>query len=221
MPPSKRDVRATYERIADSFATTRRTVWPEAKAFIESLIPRSRVLDVGSGNGRHSIALARHGHASIAVDFSRRLLAIGRRDADRPAVSREIAWVEGEATQLPFRDTTFDAAVCVAVLHHLPDEEERISAVVELRRVLRRGAPLFLSAWSRDEPRFRSFPSTKAEGSGDVEVPWTMPDGSVVPRFYHLFREGELERLIIESGLHGERFFRGAGNWFALARTNG
>ena len=36
-----------------------------------------------------------------------------------------------------------------------------------------------------------------------------------------LFQEGELERLIIGSGLHGERFFHGAGNWFAQARSNG
>src|SRR2546425_1134798 len=95
-----------------------------------------------------------------------------------------------------------------------------VRSFIELRRVLRRGAPVFLSVWSREQPRFQSIPPAP-EIDGDVEVPWTMPDKTVVPRFYHLFQRGELERLIIGSGLHGERFFPGAGNWFAEARSNG
>jgi len=34
-------------------------------------------------------------------------------------------------------------------------------------------------------------------------------------------RSGELEQTIIESGLHGERFFHSSGNWFALATKHG
>jgi len=92
--------------------------------------------------------------------------------------------------------------------------------LTELQRVLRRRAPVFVSVWAREQPRFQSVLAA-SEGDGDVEVPWTMPDKTSVPRFYHLFQKGELERLIIGSGLHGERFFSGAGNWFAQARSNG
>ncbi len=131
-----------------------------------------------------------------------------------------IDWVGGEATKLPFRNASFDAGLCIAVLHHLPLESDRLGALTELQRVLRRQAPVLVSVWAREQPRFE-FGLAAPEDDGDVEVPWTMPDKTSVPRFYHLFQQGELERLIIGSGLHGERFFPGAGNWFVQARSNG
>ena len=222
MGPPKPAIRATYERIAESFAATRNRPWPEVEAFIDRLPADSRVLDLGCGNGRHAKLLAGRGHRVIGLDFSRRLLAIGRRDTTHEAYADRMSWIEGEATALPFRDSSFDASTCVAVLHHLPTSGDRVGALLELRRVLRVGALAFLSVWSREQPRFDSVAGSSLENrDGDVQVPWMMPVGSVVLRFYHVFREGELERLIIESGLHGERFFRGSGNYFALATNDG
>ncbi len=188
--------------------------------FIESLPRGARVLDVGAGHGRHTTVLAGRGDRAVALDFSRRLLLIGRAGERRTEDALRIDWVGGEATKLPFRDASFDAGLCIAVLHHLPVESDRIAALMELRRVLRRRAPVLVSVWAREQPRFQSMHAAP-EVDADVEVPWTMPDKTVVPRFYHLFQKGELERLIIGSGLHGERFFPGAGNWFAQARSNG
>jgi tRNA (uracil-5-)-methyltransferase TRM9 len=220
MGHSKAEIRATYERIADSFAATRREPWPEVRSFIESLPRASRVLDVGCGNGRHAKVLALAGHRAVALDFSRRLIAIGRGETRKDPRQLGIEWIEGDAASLPFEDASFGAALCVAVLHHLPTPEDRTATLSELRRVMRPGASAFVSVWARDQPRFESVLASHP-GDDDVEVPWRMPDGASVPRFYHLFREGELEQLIIESGLHGERFFRGAGNWFCWARADG
>jgi len=220
MVRTKADIRATYDRIAESFAARRREPWPEARLFIESLPRGSRVLDLGAGHGRHAALLADQGHRAVALDFSRRLLLIGRAGEPTKRDAVRIDWVGGEATKLPFRKASFDAGLCIAVLHHLPLESDRLAALTELQRVLRRRAPVFVSVWAREQPRFQSGIAAP-EGDGDVEVPWTMPDKTSVPRFYHLFQKGELERLIIGSGLHGERFFPGAGNWFAQARSNG
>ena len=215
MRPSKAAIRLTYEKIAESFAATRVRPWPEVLEFVGGLPADSRVLDLGCGNGRHAKIAAARGHRVVGLDFSRGLLSIGRREST-VAVRGGIGWIEGDAATLPLRDSSFDAAICVAVLHHVPTAEDRIALLAEVRRVLRPEARVFLTVWSKEQPRFEPFPD-----SVDVEVPWTMPDGSAVPRFYHLFREGELERLIIESGLHGESFFLRAGNWFALARRDG
>ena len=220
MVRTKAEIRATYDRIAESFAARRREPWPEVRSFIESLPRDARVLDLGAGNGRHAKILSHRGNQAVALDFSLPLLMIGRARERGTAEAMRIDWVGGEATKLPFRDASFDAGLCIAVLHHLPLETDRLAALGELRRVLRQQAPVFLSVWAREQPRFRSKLAAP-EISGDVDVPWTMPDKTVVSRFYHLFQEGELERLIIGSGLHGERFFPGAGNWFAQARSNG
>ncbi len=223
--PTKAAVRATYERIAEPFAASRAEPWPEVLSFTTSLPPDAQVVDVGCGNGRHARALAFAGHRVVAVDFARNLLVIGRRGSRGRTWGQQILWVQGDADRLPLRDGSVDAALCVAVLHHLPSVDERVGALREIRRVLRAGGRAFVSAWALDQPRFRKAIEARrhlpAGVRGDVEVPWTMPDGVVIPRYYHLFQKGELEDLIIESGLHGERFFRAPGNLFAEATSHG
>jgi ubiquinone/menaquinone biosynthesis C-methylase UbiE len=221
--PTKAGVRATYERIAESFSAARKEPWPEVLEFIASLSPRSRVLDLGCGNGRHVKALASRGHPVAAIDFSRSLLRLGRASLARKPFP--IHWVAADATALPLRDASVDAALCVAVLHHLPARGDRILALREIKRVLVQGGHMFASVWALDQPRFRERAEAQRdrppELRGDVEVPWTMPDGTIIPRFYHLFQEREMEELIIESGLHGETFFRSGGNWFGRATKHG
>src|SRR2546427_9451254 len=99
MGQTKADVRATYDRIAESFAARRREPWPEVQSFIETLPPGSRVLDLGAGNGRHAKILAGRGIRAVAVDFSRQLLMIGR-TGERDGHAMQVDWVGGEATKL-------------------------------------------------------------------------------------------------------------------------
>jgi len=222
---TKAGVRSTYERIAEPFAASREEPWPEVLSFASALPEPARIADVGCGNGRHARSLASSGHRVFAVDFARNLLLIGRRGSRGRVWGAHIAWIQAEATTLPLRDGSMDAAICVAVLHHLPSVEERVRALRELRRILASRGRLFVSVWALDQPRFRKAVEARRQlpsnVQGDVAVPWTMPDGVVIPRYYHLFQEGELEELIIESGLHGERFFRSPGNLFAEASSRG
>jgi tRNA (uracil-5-)-methyltransferase TRM9 len=220
MGRTKADVRATYDQIAESYAEARVEPWPDVMDFITDLPAGGLVLDIGSGHGRHSRPLALTGHRIVAIDLSRRLLSIGRKSTASSNEFRSIEWVGADATILPFPDATFDAALCIAVLHHLPSPKDRKLALSEMRRVLRPEGTAFISVWSIDDPNVASRLGGSPK-SPDVEIPWALPDGTSVPRPYHLFRDGELERLIIESGLDGERFFRGGGNWFALASPHG
>jgi len=225
VPPSRTSVRATYETIADSYAAARHVPWPEVAEFIDALPANRRVLDLGCGHGRHTAVLADRGHRVLSVDFSRRLLEIGRRTAARSGWGARIEWIEADAMAVPVRPRSADACVCAAVLHHLPSRDDRVAVLREIERILRPDGPAFLSAWAIDQPRFaaiaRQRVSYPPEVRGDVEIPWPMPDGSAVPRYYHLFQERELESLIIESGLEGETFFRSSGNVFAKARRRG
>jgi ubiquinone/menaquinone biosynthesis C-methylase UbiE len=154
------------------------------------------------------------GHDGIGVDFSRKLLEVGRVETSPAAVG----WIEADATRLPLRDRSVDAAMCIAVLHHLPTVEDRIAALAEIARVLRGGGRVLVSVWDRDHPRFLGVP---LDAQGDAEIPWTLPDGAKIGRYYHLFRDDEFLETIIASGLHGERFFCIAGNRFALATKHG
>lgn len=220
MDRSKASIRDTYERIAPSYAASRTRPWPDVLDFVAALPPRSSVLDLGCGHGRHVRPLAAAGHGVVGLDFSRRLLTIGRGTPPGPETRSLVEWILGEATALPFHDSSFDAATCVAVLHHLPSRDDRHAALAELRRVLRPGGRALFSVWARDDPYLRDVLGSESDAV-DVEIPWHLPDGVVVLRVYHLFQQGELERLIIDSGLRTERFFREAGNYFALATNDG
>jgi hypothetical protein len=89
---------------------------------------------------------------------------------------------------------------------------------MEIRRILVPRGRALVSVWDVDQPRFHEM---SRDSDRDVNVPWTMPDGVKIPRYYHLSTQEELEGLIIESGLHGERFFRASGNLFGRVSTHG
>jgi 2-polyprenyl-6-hydroxyphenyl methylase/3-demethylubiquinone-9 3-methyltransferase len=97
----------------------------------------SRCLDVGCGAGE---TYAQSIHSSAAsyqgVDVSARAVEIARSGGLD-------AQVIDDAAALPFADDTFDVAVCIEVLEHLFSPH---LAVAEIRRVLRPGGRLIVSA---------------------------------------------------------------------------
>jgi len=203
--PTRGEVARTYDAIADSYDATRTTPWPEVVEFESRLPQRLLVLDLACGSGRHTRILARR-HRTIGLDSARELLL--RAEKNEPKGT----YVVGDMVSLPFASDTFDAAVCVAAVHHLPSEGERLGALAELRRVLRPAGKALLTAWSLEDPR---FVDSASKGEADVWVPWRAGGPPGTMRFYHLFREGEFERLSLAAGFHGERFFESEGNWIA------
>jgi ubiquinone/menaquinone biosynthesis C-methylase UbiE len=98
-----------------------------------------RVLDVGCGSGAVTRDLARRvgpGGLAVGLDPSPALLAVARELAHEAGLGDRVAFREGDARRLPFADGSFDAAVCVTVLSHVPEGE---AAIPELVRVLRPG----------------------------------------------------------------------------------
>lgn len=90
------------------------------------------VLDVGTGTGRASIALARRGATVTGIDASVEMLAVAAERARAEAVA--VTFVPGDAHALAFADGAFDAVVCLRVLMHTPDWRR---ALAELCRVAR------------------------------------------------------------------------------------
>jgi SAM-dependent methyltransferase len=74
------------------------------------LEPGARVLDVGCGPGRHSVALAAAGLAVTGIDVSRRFLNIAASKAREAGVGA--SFFEVDARQMPF-DDEFDAVLSI------------------------------------------------------------------------------------------------------------
>lgn len=222
--PDRRDVRATYERIGEHFATTREYAWPEVESFVESVaaLQGSRAgvgLDLGCGNCRHAEVLAPHVDRVVGIDASRRLLDSGRdRAIDRGFVDR-LALVQADASTLALVDGCVDLAVYVATLHHLPTRTDRLASLDELARVLAPGGRALVSAWSTAHDRFEEA-SPDDEVGFDTTVDWTLPGGEVVERFYHIYAPAEFEADLEASGLSIADWEISSGNCYATVEPD-
>jgi demethylmenaquinone methyltransferase/2-methoxy-6-polyprenyl-1,4-benzoquinol methylase len=100
--------------------------------------PGQLVLDVATGTGLVAFGLARRGGCEVtALDQSLEMLAGARaRLSTDPSLADRIAFVHGEAEQLPFPDDHFDALTFTYLLRYVDD---RAATMRELARVVRPG----------------------------------------------------------------------------------
>ena len=212
--PSRADIRATYDEIADGFAATREYAWPEVVEFVETHAKGpDTALDIGCGNGRHSELLADHVNHVVGVDASRELLALARDRATERGWVESFRPVTGDAATLPLRDDAIDVAVYVATLHHLPTRSLRVESLRELGRVLGDDGRALVSAWSTEHDRFAEH-----DAGFDTTVDWTQPDGETVGRFYRIYDPTEFDADLERAGLTVEERVVSSGNCYATVR---
>ncbi len=116
------------------------------------LSSRSRVLDVGCGNGRDSAYFAQLGHEVWAVDTSRAAIDLCRKTY--PQLSIEFRHGDAEAIAASPGRPGFDAVYCRFVLHAMTDQEEAAFCRAS-RDLLVTGGRLFLECRSINDPLSR------------------------------------------------------------------
>jgi alkylated DNA repair dioxygenase AlkB/ubiquinone/menaquinone biosynthesis C-methylase UbiE len=186
-PATERDhVHAVYDAIATQWHHTRGkrgVLWPGATQFLQRLPPGSIVADCGCGDGKYFPAIFEAGNYVIGTDISRPLLETAfLKDNDAPSSIPDLRKVSphreylrdrpavavADCMSIPLRDRSCDAAICIAVMHHLSTKERRIRCVEELARVVRVGGMINIQAWAmeQDEGSRRRF------AGADVFVPF-------------------------------------------------
>jgi SAM-dependent methyltransferase len=208
----RQHVHDVYDAIAEHFSSTRYKPWPRVREFADQLPVGSLVADVGCGNGKN--LCLRDSCIFVGCDRSLNLLRI--------AAGQRLEVAGGDAMRTPFRDSAFDAAISIAVIHHFACEDRRVEAIAELGRIVKPGGQVLIYVWAVEQPpkknRVAVVPETASgsteppanpnttaaaavvEPTGDVFVPWEVHnkfdrEGTVYSRYYHLFRGGELEAL--------------------------
>ena len=151
-----------------------------------------RLLDIGCGFGRHSYEALRRGADVVSSDFSLpELLEVDGTVAamhelnDLPhGVSS--ASCNGDVTQLPFPDGSFDRIIASEILEHIDDD---VAALVELVRVLRPGGTFAATV-----------PATLPE-----KICWKITDEYHAPKVegghVRIYEKGELARRMEAAGL--------------------
>jgi ubiquinone/menaquinone biosynthesis C-methylase UbiE len=106
-----------------------------------NLTPGQKILDLGCGIGGATFPIAEVvGSTGLVagLDVSSALVEVARRRArDQPGIEFRV----GDACAIPYPDEFFDAARSERVFLYLPD---RLGAIAEMRRVVKRGGRIFL-----------------------------------------------------------------------------
>ena len=115
--------------------------WAPQVADAANITAGDRVLDVACGTGVVTREAADRVGATgtvTGIDINDGMLAVARR------VRPEIDWRQGDASELPFEDESFDVVTCQFSLMYFPD---RLAALTEMMRVLKPGGRLALAVW--------------------------------------------------------------------------
>jgi SAM-dependent methyltransferase len=146
-----------------------------------------RVLDVGCGNGRHTIEAGHWDCSIVALDLDREELRRARymfaADRDAGVLRGRAEFARSDAEHLPFRDCAFDKIIATEVLEHVFDDER---AMRELFRVLRPGGEVAVSCPHHRAERLFWAMSWEY---------WHSPGGHV-----RIYGEGELRTRLERAG---------------------
>jgi SAM-dependent methyltransferase len=106
--------------------------WPRSRtviSFFEPFLPASgKLLDIGAGTGHVAALLQKPNRTVVACDIMNLLM-------------QPLPYVLCDGKQLPFLDGSFDAALLVTVLHHVPKTTQP-QFLAEAARVLKPGGKL-------------------------------------------------------------------------------
>ena len=143
----------------------------------------SRVLDIGSGLGGPARTLAEtYGCHVTGIDLTQAFCDAAEVMSDWVGLGDRVAFQQGDATDLPYEDDRFDAAMTIHVAMNIPDKDKMYA---QARRVVNPGGI------------FAVYDVLQGEG-GDVlfPAPWARD-----PSISHLATPDQMESLLAGAGL--------------------
>lgn len=163
-----------------------------------------KILDVGAGTGRYTIALKNEGYDAEAVELVQHNIDVMRKNDPGVKVRK------GDARDLSFiADETYDMVILFGPLYHLPLEGDKIKALSEAKRVTKRGGVILVAYLMNDYSIltycFAENRMAKLMESGFVDEDFHVrtPDGEL----YDYVRIEDTDRLNKAVGLERRMIF--------------
>lgn len=125
-------------------------------------------------------------------------------------MKRGLQVVVADNLRLPYRSESIDFAISIAVIHHFATKERRQKAIREILRILKPKGRICIYVWAFEQ---KDKQGKQKYSEQDVFVAWNLQsvyqkkddelpkdeNGKVVfQRYYHMFKKGELEDLVID-----------------------
>ncbi|MFC1525291.1 class I SAM-dependent methyltransferase [Candidatus Latescibacterota bacterium] len=141
-------VRTAYEdpAVVSRYASV--GLWPAEESLVVDFVPdEARLLDLGCGAGRTSIALAEIGLRVVGVDLSEAMVTTAREQARLAGV--QVDFLVMDATALDFEPGSFDVALfSYNGIELVPGREGKRQVFEQVHRALRPGGRFIFSAHS-------------------------------------------------------------------------
>lgn len=203
-----------YSEFAFAFSETRSSAQTRLDRIVAYIGDAGKILDVGCGNGRLAERLDREGKRAryVGVDASPQMITLARvRQTRLRHVTADfiLANITQPNWSAPLAHETFDIAIALAVLHHIPSFALRARVLGDLRTLLAPGARLVLTNWAfdRNERQRKRIVAWSLVGvderalePGDALLMWQR--GGMGYRYCHLITPDEMQRLAEQSGFH-------------------
>ncbi|MBN1799718.1 MAG: class I SAM-dependent methyltransferase [Spirochaetales bacterium] len=94
----------------------------------------SKIADIGAGTGNYSYELARYGYQVYALEPANIM-------HKQRKTHNNLKWFKGFAENIPFKDASFDGAICILASHHFTSLEK---AIAEIARILKKNGVFVL-----------------------------------------------------------------------------
>lgn len=106
---------------------------------------KKKILEVGAGTGRYSIALAKEGHEVDALEYTEHNLELMITKIAGEGLTN-IHTHHGTALDLSrFADESFDITLVLGPMYHLYNKEDKKAAMAEAIRVTKKGGYIFVA----------------------------------------------------------------------------
>lgn len=128
------------------------------RAYLQRYLPPppARLLDIGGGPGRYAILLAQQGYDVTMLDLAPENIEWSDKQAAALGVSLRAE--VGDARDLTrYADGSFDAALLLGPLYHLPRESDRATALSEMKRVIHPNGRVFTMMLTRAAAIYEGF----------------------------------------------------------------
>lgn len=159
------------------------------------LFPNTKILEIGAGTGRYSIALAEKGYDVTAVELVPYNIEIMKTKVNN---NQRITIYEGNACNLNFlQDDSFDIVLLLGPMYHLFSDKDKNSAISEALRVVKKKGVVFSSYCNSDTTVINAFEKRKfieyyEKGMIDKSF-HTFSNPSDV---FELYRKEDIDRLM-------------------------
>ena len=173
-----------WNNIAEEWQKFKETPSELSQQFLKSCT--GKVLDLGSGTGRHLTKI--NNGKMYLIDFSEEMINLAKKKATKLKISAEFI-VADISKELPFQDNFFDYAISISAIHCLQPQNHK-KTISELYRVMKPKSKVLIGVWNFKSKRFNQ------KKGKEKMIKWTNKG----ERYYYLFEEEEIHNLFKSVG---------------------